>query len=141
MSQTYTQPSTTTTKAKARSIALWVLQIALATFFLMGGVAKLTGDPMMVDVFEAVGIGQWFRYVTGLLEFTGAVLLLIPALAGAGAVLLGTVMVGAIFTHLFVIGGSALMALVLLIALGGIAYARRDRILGLATASRPGVNR
>jgi putative oxidoreductase len=30
---------------------------------------------MMVQTFEAVGVGQWFRYVTGIIEIGGAALL------------------------------------------------------------------
>lgn len=130
--QTFTQPWE---MAKTMQIGLWVLQIALAAMFFMAGGAKLTGATEMIAIFEAVGIGQWFRYATGLFEVMGAVLLLVPALAGAGALLLGTVMVGAIFTHLFIIGGSALIPLVLLIALTGIAYARRKQIRGLVPSA------
>jgi hypothetical protein len=32
----------------------------------------------MVDVFERVGFGQWFRYLIALLELGGAALLLWP---------------------------------------------------------------
>ena len=59
----------------------------------------------MVDMFEKIGFGQWFRYVTGSLEVTGAVLLLLPRTAALGGWLLAAVMIGAIGTHLFLIGG------------------------------------
>ena len=36
------------------------------------------GKPEMVALFTAVGFGQWFRYVTGILELTGAVLIMVP---------------------------------------------------------------
>jgi uncharacterized membrane protein len=32
----------------------------------------------MVGLFDAIGIGQWFRYLTGGLEVLGAVALLVP---------------------------------------------------------------
>src|SRR5688500_5624384 len=91
---------------KAGNVALWVLQVAAAAMLAMAGIMKLTGAPDMIALFEAVGVGQWFRYVTGALEVGGAVLLLIPALAGVGALLLAGVMAGAVAAHLFVIGGS-----------------------------------
>jgi uncharacterized membrane protein YphA (DoxX/SURF4 family) len=108
------------------------LQALLAVAFLFFGGSKLAGTEMMVNVFENVGVGQWFRYVTGLLEVGGAVLLLIPALAGLGGLLLACVMVGATFAHLFVIGGSFVMPLVLLVLTLAVAWGRRRRTLRLA---------
>jgi uncharacterized membrane protein YphA (DoxX/SURF4 family) len=113
------------------NVGLWILQVAAAAMIGMAGFGKLTGSPDMIGLFEAIGIGQWFRYVTGTLEVLGAVLLLVPALAGAGALLLAGVMAGAVATHLFVVGGSPVMALVLLAVVAVIAYARRERTLRL----------
>lgn len=111
-----------------QNVALWVLQIAAAAMFFMAGFSKLAGSPDMVGLFDAVGIGQWFRYVTGVMEVGGAILLLVPALAGLGALILAPVMLGAIFTHLFIVGGSPLMPIVLLFVVAAVAYGRRDRI-------------
>ncbi len=112
---------------RARNIALWVLQVAAAAMFLMAGFSKLGGEPQTVALFQMIGVGQWFRYLTGVLEIGGAVLLLIPALAGIGALLLAVVMVGAVLATVFVVGASPLTPLVLLAVLAVIAYARRDR--------------
>lgn len=116
---------------KAANIALWVLQVAAAAMLGMAGLAKLTGNPDMVAMFGVIGVGQWFRYLTGGLEVLGAILLLVPALAGVGALMLAGVMVGAVLTHLFIVGGSPAIPLVLLVVLAIIAYARRDRTLRL----------
>ncbi len=99
--------------SKAKNIALWSLQVLTAVAFLMAGLAKLSGQPMMVEVFEKIGVGQWFRYVTGSIEITSAILLLIPRLAPVGAALLVCTMIGAVTTHLAIIGGSPLPAAVL----------------------------
>jgi len=108
-----------------KSIALWVLQIAVAATFVAGALPKLAGAPMMVQMFDALGFGQWFRYFTAVLEISGAVLLVVPALADIGALLLAIVMVGAIVAHTLVLGGSALPAVVLLAATLTIAWQRR----------------
>jgi len=63
---------------RAQNIALWILQAAAAAMFLMAGFSKLGGEPQTVALFEMIGVGQWFRYLTGVLEIGGAVLLLIP---------------------------------------------------------------
>ncbi len=82
---------------------------------------------MMVGLFDVIGIGQWFRYLTGGLEVIGAVMLLVPSLAALGAAILLPVMAGAILTHLFVLGNSPAIPLVLFLALASIAWLRRDR--------------
>ena len=64
------------------NVVLWVLQGVLAAAFLLLGFAKITGAESMVAAFEAIGAGQWFRYLVGALELLGAVGLLIPRLAG-----------------------------------------------------------
>jgi putative oxidoreductase len=88
---------------KAKNIGLWVVQVVLAAAFVSAGGAKLAGAPAMVQMFDAIGVGQWFRYVTGTLEVGSAILLFIPGLAAFGAVVLACVMVGAILTHLTVL--------------------------------------
>ena len=132
MSQTLTGNSVSNaTSGKVLNIILWVLQIGAAAMFLMAGYGKLAGDPMMVKVFETVGLGQWFRYLTGALEVIGAILLLTPWFSGPGALLLVAVMLGAVASHLFILGGSPLMALVLLLVTAIIAWGRRDQALRL----------
>ncbi len=48
----------------------------------MAGFSKLSGNEQMVGLFEAIGLGQWFRYLTGTMEVAGAILLLIPRTSG-----------------------------------------------------------
>jgi putative oxidoreductase len=113
-------------RARVVSGILWALQIFSAAMFLMAGVSKLAGLPMMVQMFGVIGIGQWFRYATGTIEVVSAVLLLIPTAAAYGAAVLAVTMIGAIITHLFIVGGSPAMPIVLLAATTVIAWARRD---------------
>ncbi|MCA1583338.1 MAG: DoxX family protein [Acidobacteria bacterium] len=97
------------------NIALWTLQVLLALAFIFAGSGKLLGNPQMVALFDAIGIGQWFRYLTGVLEILRAVLLLVPGRAFLGAALLACVMLGAVATHLLILGDSPLVPLVLLL--------------------------
>ncbi len=88
--------------AQRRSIALvalWSAQVVLAAMFLVAGGSKLAGSPEMVALFDTVGVGQWFRYVTGGIEILSAAALLVPKLAAFGAVALVPTMIGAIATH------------------------------------------
>jgi uncharacterized membrane protein YphA (DoxX/SURF4 family) len=100
----------------------------------MAGTMKLGGAAMHVQLFAAIGIGQWFRYVTGLLEVGGAVALFIPAVAPFAAIMLAAVMVGAILTHLFIVGGSPLIPMALFAASIAIALLRREQISSRAIA-------
>lgn len=104
---------------------VWGVRVLLALAFGAAGVAKLAGVPQMVEVFEAIGVGQWFRTVTGLVEVTGAVLLLVPATGFVGALLLTATMIGAVATHLLLIGGSAAPALVLGLLSAFVAWRQR----------------
>ncbi len=106
----------------------WTVQVLVASAFLAAGSAKLAGDPSMVAVFDQVGIGQWFRYLTGAVEITGAVLILIPKAAILGAALLACTMAVALFTHLAVIGGNPLPAAMLLGLNLLVLWLRRDEV-------------
>ena len=111
-----------------KRITLWTLTIAVAALFLMAGTSKLGGAPMMVQLFAALGLGQWFRYFTGVVEVAGAIGLFIPALAPFAALALAVVMIGAIITHLFIVGGSPAVPIALLAASIAIAYLRREPV-------------
>jgi putative oxidoreductase len=96
-----------------KSRLIWALQILVAVAFLGAGGSKLAGTEAMVGMFEAIGFGQWLRYVTGIVEVVAAMLLLIPGSAALGGLLIVCTMTGAVVTHLFLIGGSAVPAIVL----------------------------
>ena len=114
------------------SATLWTTQILVGGFLFFSALMKLTGAEEMVALFEAIGIGQWFRYVTAVIQIAGAGLIVVPRLASIGALVLASTMGGAALTHLFVIGGSAVVPLVLFALLLGLAWARRDRLAALA---------
>ena len=110
---------------KGRLITLWILSSLVALTFLAAGGSKLAGTAVMIEMFDKVGLGQWFRYFTGLLEVAGAIGLLMSRYAFYAAVLLAIVMVGAIIAHVAVLGGSPAPAVALLVLSGIIAYLRK----------------
>ena len=69
MTTTNTLPANS---GKVRLITLWILSGLVALAFLGAGGAKLAGAAAMVELFDKVGRGQWFRYLAGLLEVAGA---------------------------------------------------------------------
>jgi uncharacterized membrane protein len=92
---------------------VWAVRLFLALAFGAAGAAKLAGVPQMVQIFDHIGIGQWFRYVTGIVEITGAILLLVPQTGFFGGLLLAVTMVFGVATHLLIIGGNPVPAIVL----------------------------
>lgn len=111
-----------------QNTALWIVKIVVALVFLAAGLAKLAGVQAMIDVFNTIGLGQWFRYVTGAVEVIGAVVLLIPSRAVFGALLLACTMVCAVITHLTVLPGSPVPAAILFALSAVIAWVQRDQI-------------
>ena len=136
MAQVLTEGNRSGSTVKIVNVVLWILQIAAAGMFLMVGFLKLSGNAQLVGLFEAIGLGQWFRYLTGALEVAGAFLLMIPRTSGLGALLLAGVMVGAVMTHLFVVGGSQLGAIILLVVTTAVAWGRRQRTKNLLAGLR-----
>ena len=54
-------------------IVLWVLRALMAALFLFAAFAKLSSMQMEVDAFAMLPVGQWFRYLVGLLELAGGI--------------------------------------------------------------------
>ncbi|WP_370232371.1 DoxX family protein [Cognatishimia sp.] len=104
------------------------LRALLTVAFVAAGFAKLSGVEMMVATYDALGVGQWFRYVTGLIEIGGAVLLWLPGLQVVGAGLLGATMVGAVLSHWLILGPSAVPAIVMGLLNAAVLYLHRDQI-------------
>ena len=104
------------------------LRILLALAFLAAGAAKLASAPAMVQIFDTLGFGQWFRYVTGVVEIAGAVALLIPSYAALGAAWLGITMFFGTLAHLFFLHTSPAPALVLLALSAVIVTLERDQV-------------
>jgi uncharacterized membrane protein YphA (DoxX/SURF4 family) len=79
-------------------------RIAAAVILLQTLYFKFTGHPESVALFTKLGVEPWGRVATGIIEMITGILLLIPATASIGALLGIGLMVGAIASHLTVIG-------------------------------------
>jgi uncharacterized membrane protein YphA (DoxX/SURF4 family) len=65
------------TRVKPKQLAVRVLRVILGLFFVLDGVIKLTGISKTVQLFERIGWGQWFRYLTGSIVLVGGALILL----------------------------------------------------------------
>jgi uncharacterized membrane protein YphA (DoxX/SURF4 family) len=79
---------TSKTTGKARLIATWFLRVLLGLLFLGIGIEKLTGNMGTIPFFQAIGWGQWFRYVSGVFDVAGALLILVPRWTSYGALII-----------------------------------------------------
>ena len=124
----------TVAERRARRLdgAVWILRIALAVIFVIVGFVKIPGSmhPMWVRLFERIGLGQWFRYVTALVEIVGGMLMLVPSATLVSVALLASAMVGALLVHIVIIGIGFQTAVVLAL-LSGIAAVMISRRLSL----------
>lgn len=92
-----------TKKPKALSIGIWILRVLLGVMFLFAAAMKISAQPMMVAEFEAIGLGQWFRYFTALVEVVGGLAILVPRFSLIGIGLLLLIDVGAFIAQVAIL--------------------------------------
>src|SRR5262249_7263790 len=131
---------TTTLEARPRrltSTLLWAAQILLAAFFLfVAAPGKLTGSHGAVQEFGAIGAGQWFRYLVGIIELAGAIRLLVPGLAGLAADMAGATITNATVLRNTTYADNVWLTLILCAMFLLLAYGRRQQLNGPAAALR-----
>ena len=117
-------------KEKAKTIALWVIQILIALIFLAAGLPKLMSNPGIVERFRHWGFPDKFYLFIGVVEVLGGFGLLVPKLTGYAALLLFGNMIGVVITHATHNEFERLpFPVLLLILLGIVAYAKRPAFL------------
>lgn len=104
-------------------VVIMGLRFAMIAVFVGGGVMKLAGAGIMVQLFADIGVGQWLRYVVGIMEVLGGVLLMVPAWSGLAALGLIVMMIGAAMAELLIIrrapyAAAACAVALMIIALG-----------------------
>ena len=86
------------------SVWIMVLMGLVGLAFLATGGQKLAGSESLQKDFRRFGYPQWFMYLTGALEVTGAVGMFVgifaPLWGALGGLLLAAVMAGAVATHI-----------------------------------------
>lgn len=97
-------PSSLLGKRRESDLGGWVLRGGVALFFVLMGAEKFSNAPHSpwIGIFAQIGLGQWFRYFTGVVEVAGALLYVAPRTLPIGALLLSCAMLGAMMVHIFV---------------------------------------
>jgi putative oxidoreductase len=101
-----------------------IAEMGLGLVFVAAGLVKLSGVPFMVELFASLGFGQWLRYVIGLVELTGGVLLLARRMAYLAALALAVIMVGATTSSIIVFDRSPIPPALTFMALVVLAWRR-----------------
>lgn len=107
-----------------RQAIAWTLAAMLAASFIFAGVPKIQPGEMMLKRFANWGYSPDFTVLIGLLETSGGLLVLVPATAAFGALIIGIVMIGAVWTHISTGIGSPVFAVVYLVMAGGLGVLR-----------------
>ena len=122
--------------SKTQTVVSWGLQLLAAGILLQTLFFKFTASEESVYIFTTLGMEPWGRIGSGIVELIAAMLLLIPMLAPAGAVLALGVMAGAIMSHLTRLGievkgdGGLLfgLAVVVFVSCTVVLWVRREQI-------------
>jgi hypothetical protein len=122
--------------SKAQTYVSWTLQLVAAGILLQTLFFKFTAAEESVYIFTTLGLEPWGRIGSGVAELLAAVLLLIPAMAPAGAILAMGIMAGALMSHLTVLGievkgdGGLLFGLAIIVfaASAAVLLIRREQI-------------
>lgn len=127
---------TATTLKQPPMAVSWIAQLVAAGILGQTLFFKFTGAPEAIAIFTELGVEPWGRIALGVVELIAAVLLLFPKTAVYGGVIGVGLMVGAIGSHMTVLGiesngdGGALfiMAIVTLIASAIVVLMRRESL-------------
>jgi putative oxidoreductase len=114
-----------------------ILRLISAGILLQTLFFKFTGAPESIYIFTQLHVEPFGRYFAGVSELVASILLLVPMTQVLGALMAVGVMLGALASHILILGvvvqddGGLLftLALVVLIASGTIVLLKKDEIL------------
>ena len=78
------------------------LRCGVTLFFVLVGYSKFDSRSEWVGIFDRIGLGQWFRYFTGIVQITGGVLVLIRPTFATGILILSCTMLGAVAVDILI---------------------------------------
>jgi putative oxidoreductase len=106
----------------------WVLRLLVSIILLQTLYYKFTAHPDSIYIFSQLGVEPWGRIGLGIIELFTAILILGPRTKYIGMILSLFIIIGAVFSHLLVIGfnihgdGGGLFSLALIIFISDILF-------------------
>jgi hypothetical protein len=119
--------------SRTEMFLFWACRVIAAVILVQTLYFKFSAAPESVYIFTKVGIEPWGRIGTGVAELLAVILIFIPGLAWMGGGLALGIMLGAIASHLTLLGiqvegdGGLLFALAVITALCAAAVVFLDR--------------
>jgi len=113
---------------KTKNIFSWLLRLTVAIILLQTLYFKFTGHPDSVHIFSALGVEPWGRIGLGVIELICAVLILLPKTSIIGMINSLGIIIGAVISHLLVLGinvsndGGGLFTLAVIVLLSSTMY-------------------
>lgn len=122
---------------KTKQIVLLLLRLTVAVIFLQTLYFKFTAHPDSVYIFTALGAEPYGRIGLGLLELFTAILILLPRTQLFGMLASLAIILGAVASHIVVIGiaikndggGLFILALIVLIATSIFLYLQKNELI------------
>ena len=121
------------------SLFSWLLRIVVAAILVQTLYFKFTGAAESIYIFKTLGMEPYGRIGSGIIELVSSILILIPRTTLLGALLGLGVMIGAIVSHVFVLGievqndGGTLfmLALITFLCCSILVYQNRNKMTNL----------
>ena len=121
------------------SVVTWVLRVIVAVILLQTLYFKFTGAEESIYIFSTLGMEPYGRIGSGIAELIASILIVYPRTTWIGALIGMGVMIGAIASHLFILGievqndGGTLfiLALITFICCSVLVYQNQNKILNL----------
>ena len=118
---------------------IWFLRIVVAVILLQTLYFKFTGADESVYIFSAVGIEPYGRIGSGIAELIASILIVYPRTTWIGALIGMGVMIGAIASHVLVLGivvqndrgALFIMALITFICCSVLVYVNKNKLINL----------
>lgn len=117
-------------------IFTWILKLVAAVIMLQTLFFKFSASEESVYIFSTLGAEPWGRIAAGISELAASILILVPRTTLLGALMGLGIMLGAILSHLFVLGivvmndGGQLFiyAILVLLSCAGLIYLNHQKI-------------
>lgn len=111
---------------KTKNIISWILRLTVAIILIQTLYFKFTAHPDSVHIFSTLGVEPWGRIGLGIVELFTAILILLPTTKNIGMMLSLGIIIGAVVSHLIVLGinvsndggGLFILAIIVLVASG-----------------------